>query len=373
MATTIRQIDHSLAEDSLLKTLEKEPFRFQFFQAVRLWQQLAPGKPVGKFFTPADEVVRFSARATLEFPASELQELRYRCPFCPSAFANLSEAEKHFSDCKQREGRTRRFGPPRLTVNFMGLTGPQGVLPTCYSELIIDRSKKRDLALPDFLDIFNHRLISLFYQSWEKYRFGVQYEQGREDHLSRNLAALVGLGIAGLRNRLLEVPDESLLYYTGLLSQQPHSAVALEQILRDYFNVPAEVMQFQGRWYYLSPDNSTRLQETDSLCDCLGVGSVLGDEVWDQQSLVRVRLGPMPLNRYIEFLPNGKAYQSLRSLVQFYCSGQLDFEVQLALQDEQTPPCALDVEGETGPQLGWITWIKSAPLGHYVGETVFRF
>ena len=45
------------------------------------------------------------------------------------------------------------------------------------------------------------------------------------------------MGTAGLRGRL-EVDDEVLLFYAGLLAQQPRSASALAGMLQDYFGVP---------------------------------------------------------------------------------------------------------------------------------------
>ena len=46
-------------------------------------------------------------------------------------------------------------------------------------------------------------------------------------------------------------PDDTLIYYAGLLAQRPRSAQALQQILADYFEVPVEIEQFAGGWYRL--------------------------------------------------------------------------------------------------------------------------
>ena len=100
-------------------------------------------------------------------------------------------------------------------------------------------------VLRDFLDIFNHRLISLFYQAWEKYRFGASYERGQRDAVSQRLMDLVGLGTSGLTQQQ-DVRDESLLFYSGLLSHRPRSAAGLEQMLADYFQIPVEAQQFAG-------------------------------------------------------------------------------------------------------------------------------
>jgi type VI secretion system protein ImpH len=345
MAATRRSIDSDLEWSTLSQALEKEPFRFRFFQAVRLLQRLSPlGATVGTFVHPAREVVRFSAHQSLTFPPSEL----------------------HSIDLRQNE-------PAQLSVNFMGLTGPQGMLPLCYTEFVMQRQQKRDAALSDFLDIFNHRIISLFYQAWEKYHFAVRYERGEKDQLYRHLLDLIGLGTTGLEKRMEpEVVDESLLYYTGLLAQRPHSAIALEQVLNDYFEVPVAIDQFSGTWYRLEKRDQTCLQEGRGIHESLGFGAVVGDEVWDQQSLVRIRLGPLSLEHYRDFLPNGTAHAPLRELVRYYSGDEVDFELQLVLKRDDTPRSELGVLGETGPQLGWITWMKSSPLDRDPGETIIR-
>src|SRR5215467_8809272 len=97
--------------------------------------------------------------------------------------------------------------------------------------------------------------------------------------------SLIGLGTPGLQHRVA-VRDESLLFYTGLLSLQPRSAIALAKLLEDYFDVPVEVEQFVGAWQSLDPDNQCVFESSDSFSEQLGVGAVVGDEIWDQQSRI---------------------------------------------------------------------------------------
>ena len=335
--------DFAVAPDKIRNRLGEEPFCFEFFQAVRLLAKLLPARQeVGRFNPPESELAHFSAHATVSFPASEIQSL------------SLPED-----------------GQPVMTVNFMGLTGPLGVLPLYYTELVMERLRSRDTTLRDFLDIFNHRSISLFYQAWEKYRFPIAYEHGRSGHFVEMLQSMVGLGMPALANRQA-VGDESLLFYTGLLAQQPRSAIALERILADYFEVPVEVEQFVGAWCSLDRDTQTRFEDSEGFSTQLGWGAVVGDEVWDLQSRVRIKLGPLPLKRYLEFLPAGSAYAPLRALTRFFSGGDLDFEVQLILEREEVPSCVLGAEGEQAPRLGWATWVKSVPLGRDPADTVLH-
>lgn len=323
--------------------LREEPFLFEFFQAVHLLERLFPGKsPVGRFSPPSAEVVRFVANSTLGFPASEVQSLEWP-----------------------------QDGPGRMKVNFMGLTGPEGVLPLTYTSILADRLRAGDDAAADFFDIFNHRIISLFYLAWEKYRFSIAYEREGLDPFSHHMLDLIGLGTPGLQDRL-PVFDDSLLYYSGLLAQRPRSAEALRNLLSDYFEVPVEVEQFAGGWYPLDRHTQTALEGGLGESEQLGFGAVVGDEVWDQTARVRIKMGPLSLDQYQDFLPQGSAFESLRSLTKFFSNGEFDFEIQLSLDRREVPPCELGAEGEQAPQLGWHTYIKTQPMKVDASETILQ-
>lgn len=341
MATESRTISSDLAATEVGEKLRREPFSFDFFQAVRLLERCLPERTsVGKFAHPDTEVARFGVHPSLAFPASQIQEM----------------------DCPEN-------GPIKMTVNFMGLTGPEGVLPNPFTSLIIERLRENDSSPRDFFDIFNHRIISLFYRAWRKYRFDVACEQGERDIFSRHLLSLIGLGSQGLRDRLA-VPDDTLIYYSGLLAQRPRTAKALQLILADYFDVPVEIEQFAGAWYRLDAETQCRLREDSNDSGELGFGAVVGDEVWNQQSKVRVVVGPLPLERYVEFLPDGKSWEPLQAWVKFFSNDEWDFEVKLMLEREQVPACTLGAEGPSGPQLGWVSWVKSKPFGRDPDDTV---
>ncbi|HEY4360172.1 MAG TPA: type VI secretion system baseplate subunit TssG [Bryobacteraceae bacterium] len=324
--------------EALLRTVPQE---FEFFQAVRLFERVFPSRvPVGRFASPSAEVLRFGAHASIPFPASRIQNV----------------------DWPQN-------APPRMVINFMGLTGPSGLLPLYYTELLVERVRQKDHAMKDFFDLFNHRMISLFYQAWEKYRFTISYERGERDRFSHHLMDLVGLGTKGLENRL-KIPDDSLLFYAGLLSLHPRSSAALQRILWDYFDVPVEIEQFVGAWHRLESSNLCRF-EGSSASEQLGGGAIVGDEIWNQQSGVRIKLGPLGLHEYLDFLPSGTAHEPLKSLAKFVARGEIDFQVQLILKKEDVPACELGMGQAGPPRLGWTSWAKTQPLLADASDTIF--
>jgi type VI secretion system protein ImpH len=253
----------------------------------------------------------------------------------------------------------------------MGATGPQGPLPHFYTTLILARLRSGDRTLRDFLDLFHHRMLSFFYQAWEKYRFAISYERGERDRFSHHLLDLIGLGTLGLQERLA-VPDDAFLFFAGILGQRPHSAHALELLLNDYFEVPVEVIQLVGGWFRLDDTTECCIGERSTPSEQLGLGAVVGDEVWNQQARARIRIGPLDLESYLDFLPNGSAFEPLRALLRFWTNEEIDFEVQLILEREEVPRCQLGGEGDGAPQLGWVTWMKSKPMERHPEETIFN-
>lgn len=328
------------ARAPLEAALRAEATSFEFFAAVRHLERMRPAStPLGRTMDAAGEPVRFSARASLAFPPSELHSL-------------------------DMDGD----GPARMSVNFMGLIGPVGVLPHHYTTRVIERNAARDTAMRDFFDIFHHRLISLFYRAWEKHRFALTYEKD-EDRLRGHLLDLVGLGLER-QQAALPVPADTLVYYAALLVGRSRSAAALERLLADFFDAPVEVEQFVGDWYAVARGDQCELgQEEDVASSQLGLGSIVGDEIWDQQCKARVRIGPLPRERYEQFLPGGSAHDLLRDLVRFFSDDQYGFEVQLVLARDDVPALELGAPEAEQP-LGWTTWLRSRPFAHDPDDTI---
>ena len=328
--------------NTLADLLFEEPYRFEFFQAVRLLERISPARhPVGRYGEPATEVARFRTRVSLAFPPSQIHQL---------------------SDGNEDEAQ-----PAQMMVAFMGLTGPAGVLPHHYTELLVERTRYKDTAAWDFFDLFNHRMVSLFYRAWEKYRFPVAYERG-EDRFTEFLFDIVGMGTAGLRNRQ-SFPDEILLFYGGLFAERPHSASAMEAILGDYFGVTARVEQFSGQWLKLDEESLTRLGAANTE---LGVTAVAGTQVWDAQSKFQLQFGPLTFAEFANFLPTGSAFKPASELTRLLAGLEFDFDVRLTLKAEEVPGCVLTTRAKRRPMLGWTSWLKTKAFTEDDSQVVLR-
>lgn len=350
---------------SLIDDLFAHPQRYDFFQSVRLLvlsalEEANDGQPkrvaVGEDGPPASEVVRFRSLVSHSFPVSSIADIR-RNNDGPDA------AAEH---------------PPEMTVAFFGLTGPSGVLPHHYTQLLIERVRHKDLSYRDFLDLFHHRLISLFYRAWEKYHFPVGFERSKldpdrpsEDLFTRSLFSLIGMGTEGLRGRQ-EFPSHTLLYFGGLYAHERASAVSLEAIISEYFNLPTEVIPFRGGWLYLPPEQQTSLGGRSGLGmgnNQLGVTAIAGDRVWDVESTFRIRLGPLNYRTFRRLLPSADMLTPLAQMVRTYVGPELSFEIQPVLRASEVPPCRVGVAD--GSNLGWDTWLFTLPPTRGAEDAVF--
>jgi len=306
-----------------------EGHRFAFLQAVRLLEDLFPARtPPAEGFDPRREVVRFKSKVRLDYPAGDVEEVR-----------------------AGPDGE-----PAEMAVNVLGLAGVLGPLPPPVTELILERSFRGDTALRDFLDIFNHRLVSLLYRARKKYRPALDPHSPDRGRVARVLYSLVGLGTPRLLGRL-GLPDRSLLPYAGFFVNRPRSTVGLVRLVEDCFGAAAGVTPFQGRWHSLDEEDVTRLGDTGQN-RVLGGGAVLGRRIWDQESSFELRLGPLSLGQLLSFLPTGHAFRPLAAAVRFYVREELGFTFRLTLAAAEVPELRLG----RGGFLGWTSWLKTRPL-----------
>ncbi|MEX2584195.1 MAG: type VI secretion system baseplate subunit TssG [Gemmatimonadota bacterium] len=330
MARTRRRTD-----PPLIRRLLREPFRFDFFQAVRLMEWIQPNREgVGSGMAPGREAVRFRATSSLAFPASDIVEI---AP--PRAEGDV----------------------PEMTVSFLGLAGTNGPLPRPFTELVLERTARKDPGMRDFLDIFHHRLISLVYRVRKKARVALHAASPEKAEVADRMFALTGLGTLGLRDRL-DAEDRALLRYTALLAQRPRSMHGLERLLGDYFSVPIVGKPFVGQWLELEPDQRTALGG-GGMNAVLGESAVLGGRVWDQQGKFEVVVGPLTLREFVGFLPGADRLPKLTALTRFYVGPDLEFDVRLKLAEGEVPGTRLGAL--PGPRLGWTSWLRTQ---EYDGE-----
>lgn len=303
---------------------------FDFYQAVRLLELLYPSRArVGGAYDPARETVRFTSYGGLEFPHSDVRRI------APPA-AGL---------------------PAVMMVNFMGLAGAMGPMPLPYTEKMLQRVAEKDTAMRDFLDMFNHRLLSLAYRARRLHRIGLETQTADRSALAGPLFGLIGLGTGGLKRRM-EVDDRSLLHVAGLLTQHTRPMAGLEAIVAEYFDLEVHGVAMVGGWLEIDPAQQTVIGRAGRN-HVLGDSAVLGRRFWDQTRSFELHVGPVPYARLLDFLPGGSAFAPLCALVRFYAGTSHHFALVVEVDRSTPPPLKLGAPAgaAAGTRLGWTTWL----------------
>jgi type VI secretion system protein ImpH len=327
---------------TLRELVQEHVERFEFLQAIRLLERLSPDAArLGYDNDPNEEIVRFRSDLSAIFPRGDLRSY-----------------EPAIGD-----------GIAHVTANFMGVATPGsfGSLPSRYAEEIRELVRDKNTALRDFLDMFNHRLVSLFFRARARHYPALVIERSSDNPLEHALAAVIGLATPGLGHRL-SLPDRGLLARGGLLARRPVPAIALEALLSSVFDLAVEVEQFRPGRYEVAEADQTRLGVANAL---LGEDVMLGREVTLVDAAVRLRAGPLDWERFAGLLPDAPEHRQFVELARFATGEGLDFDVQLVLRPEDVPDVRLGADGVAVGRLGWSSWLPSDSREEPAADAVF--
>ncbi len=340
-AHATRSPAHEAALSRLLEDLRQHAAEMDFYVVLRHLDAALPGeRPLGRAWRLQEEPIRLSQYPSQIFPPGALKD------FTPS-----SEKERH-------QGR--------LSVYHFGLFGPHGPLPGHITEYVQERLiHHRDVTMLRFLDMFQHRMLLLFYRAWADCQSTVSLDRPERDAFTRYVASLVGLGQPSLRNRD-SVPDYWKCGLAGHFVRMNRNAEGLVSSLAAILRVPVALESFVRQWLTLDPADMTALGgvriagrgrtervESGKRSAQLGLGAVAGRKVPDIQHRFRLRLGPLTRDEFESFLPGALGFHHLRDVVRNYLGLELDWDVRLVLKKEQVPSARL---GDS-VRLGWTSWL----------------
>lgn len=323
---------------TIKETLKSDTFQFDFHQAVELLQQMTPhAVALGEGVAPSKEAVCIKSRVSLSPSSSEIHSFSLPA-------ANQDQ--------------------PVLWINFMGIAGVQGPLPTPYTELLMERSSQHDNGFRDFLDIFNHRYASLWHRLKKRTFISYSQKDPTKTHIGKCLLSICGLGNESFRNKV-HVSDRTILSYHDVLWRRPRSAHGLVKVLSTHFNMPVEVHQYQGAWERAPDSELTKLGQKTGRMNALGTEAILGDKVWNQSAGIRIDMGPMNWKQISQFMPRkikngddetvtGLHYDALRDLTLFYAGIDHNIKFRFKVQSYNIKPLRLNRKFSLGHN-SWVT------------------
>lgn len=234
---------------------------------------------------------------------------------------------------------------------MLGLLGPNGPLPLHLCEHLLDRVRREgDTTLRAFLDLFHHRVLSLFWRAMADSQPAVEVDRPREDRCARHLGSCIGFAGSPESEEMRQLA-RARRHWSGHFARQVRTAAGLQAVLAGFFRVPVRVEEFVGRWLRMPGEIRTRLGREGSAE--LGSSAMLGEEFWDCRQSIRILCGPLSIDQYERLLPGTPSWLRFGALVHSYLGLELAWDLRLHLADEHVPQLRLGA----GARLGWTSWL----------------
>lgn len=288
----------------LIELLKSKYFNFDFFQAVALLEEY-----FGSEVPLETGKVRFYADAGQKFPASDIASVQ-----------------------KSSSSKIKFY------LSFMGLIGISSPLPQHYLDHALWNSKE-NCGLSSFLNIFDHRLYSLFYEAWKKYRPIPTWSKKNDFDFFNRIVAVSGLNLDDQKSK-----DSLLLKYAGLFASVNRNADSLAEILTDCFSgTEVTIEQWAPRWANVV--NKKELGRSITI----GNGAMLGERIFDRSGKLLVHIDVSEKCELKDFLPDSANIKRIKEIVTLFSPQPLSFDIQLNFTSSNLIPVEL---GINSTQLG---------------------
>jgi type VI secretion system protein ImpH len=331
----------ALGLQELLVRLRREPWKFGFTTLMRRLGAVHSNQPrIGLASRPQQEHFRLGQTAALTFAPREIAEVAL--PFDEGESSGVGA---------QRARKGNNPTVPTVRLYGLGMLGPNGPLPLHYTEWVRDRAENyNDGTLGDFLDIFHHRYLTHMYRAWAQSQSAAGLDRPDDETFSRYVARLTGHDPLEIRKSVL--PSHARMAASTHLTREARNPDGLAGTLARYFAVPVQLQEFVMHWIRIDEDDQTRLGKPHT-SSVMGMGAIAGEVVADRQNKFRLVLGPLSLEQYLRFTPQGKDLPLLVEWVRGFIGYEFVWEVELRVRNDSTPPARL----EDKERLGWSTWL----------------
>lgn len=319
------------------------PWRHSFTALLRqVSARNTGGPPVGEAVVPKQETLKIGQTPNMSFAPREVASLEH-------------QANKLV-----------------LKLFSLGLLGPNGPLPLHMTDQIREQVEtKRDFTLSDFLDLFHHRALSLLYRAWAQAQSTAGLDRPDQERFSAYIARLVG--------------DEPDMAVGSALAPHARWASASHRVrharnpdglsatIGQFFSIPCRLEEYCLQWMPLAPEDISRMGWVGA-SSMIGQGAVAGEAVPDRQSCFRLVLGPLSLEQYLRFTPeggrSGRDLPTLIEIVRSFIGLEYRWEVELLVRRDAAPACRMGDD----QQLGWSTWMGTSPdsQGDAISGMVFH-
>ncbi len=293
-----------------LRPFEQQGTRYAFFQLLFLLERVHGGSAsLGGTGPVAAEKIRLRPDASMGFPSSDIAEVK---------------------QLKGPDGVDRT----RVSTTFMGLYGVSSPLMNYFIEHVA-QTEYQGIQQPvrELLDVLHHRVLSLIYRTWTKYRLYVGYRKKGGDAFTRRMLCSAGIDGFGVHN----TPIHRFLFlrYAPMLAWRARTANGLAIALHELFgNFGVKIEQFIGAWTLIEKPYRNRIGQANAT---LGESLTIGRYVFDASSRYKIVLGPLGYDDYLAFLPGGHKRPLMRGVCAVFTRGYYDVLLELHVKPDAAP------------------------------------
>ena len=312
----------------LIQAIEEDPYGFELHQIISLITQIYDQKEeFGTNLDPAYDKIQIKSHISFATPSSPIHRIQ-----------------------------TQKDGRKVIWLNTLLLAGIYGPLPTPYVEMLFERNRQKDLGFQDFLDIFQHRIIALWYFVQKKFlpTLGV-YQPMKNTLIGRTISNLIGVSSFELPTSL---PYEFMFTYHCFFWCRTRSLEGLQRILGTFLSLPIHISGYRGVWCYAPSEDWSRIGLGKGRFNVLSKTMILGKKIWDQTACVDITMLCKNFTEYKKLLPE-KGVETDLTFVYKVCITYLDPSIQtrlfLVLKGESIPKMFLNQTS----RLGYSTWLRS--------------
>jgi type VI secretion system protein ImpH len=378
MATNGRSPDRTLSD-----RLEKNFGEFNFLQMIRLWLRRSGNHSAG-----LARFVRFSADLDAGFPSRAASHVQV------SEIAPKPSAGPVMGHSNAAPGEPAQMMLRIRTPDF-SVGSALGPLPEPFLEWMRELDRAGQPAMKDFLDLFNNRLNQLRYETRSQFEPGLNNQRPEHSQLAVYLGALMGVGS---HDQVAQIPmsPRQWLGIGDFMANSRRCAAGVIQVVSAKLDCPVKLVPLIGAWRQIDPADQYKLGNSGHR---LGIDTLLGRSMWDQQARVRLVLGPISYQQLTSLLPPlptsqkpdqsethlqqpkshvdqyepqfgaHASFQEVQSLLRLMLDRRHDVELELLVRKRDLPLATLAADDAgtkdglayAGLRLGLTAWLKSRP------------
>ncbi len=284
------------------------------------------------------------------FLTKKLKDKNKKINFKFRSTVDMSISPSDIKSIKHHENTNEIF------INGVSLLGVQGALPIYYINTAMDRKRKKDHALEEFLDIFNNKVIQNTYLIKKKSSFCFTNTKLNNTTIGK-ISNAIGVGVLNNQNKVTRDISTAfpILYWSQRTPQ--NLQYLLEAFLK---NAKVSYKQFIGKWIKIAKNDMTILK---SDCSKASLGrKFLGKTFWNGNHGIKLNITTRSKTLYSKILPGGEMRKDLEILIKSYIPFHLHFSIDLKLEYESQPKLRLGNQSI----LSYFSWLNKDDRGCFL-------